>query len=95
MLAVVGTIIVATLAIPFLALRLGHADQGNDPGGSTTRKGYDLIAAGFGPGYNSTLTLVVDGPQAEATAHAVGNALVSVPNIDTHSVFVPQKGLSP
>ena len=94
-LAAVGAVIVVALAIPFLALRLGHADQGNDPAGTTTRKGYDLIAKGFGPGYNSTLTLVVDGPQAQATAHTVGDALVSVRNVDTHSIFVPQKGLSP
>ena len=67
------------LAIPFLALRLGHADQGNDPAGTTTRRGYDLIAEGFGPGYNSTLTLVVDGPQAQATAQTVGTALARVP----------------
>ncbi len=31
-------------------MRLGHADQGNDPAGTTTRKGYDLIAQGFGVG---------------------------------------------
>ena len=90
---VVGAVIVVALAIPFLALRLGHADQGNDPAGTTTRKGYDLIAQGFGPGYNSTLTLVVDGPQAQATAETVGTALARVPNVDTRSIFVPTQGL--
>jgi RND superfamily putative drug exporter len=89
---VVGAVIVVALAIPFLALRLGHADQGNDPAGTTTRKGYDLIAQGFGPGYNSTLTLVVDGPQAQATAETVGTALARVPNVDTRSIFVPTQG---
>jgi len=91
---VVGAVTVVALAIPFLALRLGHADQGNDPAGTTTRKGYDLIAQGFGPGYNSTLTLVVDGPQAQATAETVGTALTRVPNVDTRSIFVPTRGLS-
>jgi hypothetical protein len=90
---VVGAVIVVALAIPFLALRLGHDDQGNDPAGTTTRKGYDLIAQGFGPGYNSTLTLVVDGPQAQATAETVGTALARVPNVDTRSIFVPTQGL--
>ena len=38
-------------------------------------------AQGFGPGYNSTLTLVVDGPQAQATAETVGTALARVPKL--------------
>ncbi|MFB7507017.1 MMPL family transporter, partial [Streptomyces broussonetiae] len=39
------------------------SDQGNDPRTSTTRKAYDLLAEGFGPGVNGPLTLVtrVDG----------------------------------
>ena len=34
------------LAAPVLSLRLGSSDEGNDPAGSTTRKAYDLLAAG-------------------------------------------------
>jgi RND superfamily putative drug exporter len=55
-------VLLVVLAVPFFSMRLGSSDQGNDPSGSTTRKGYDLIATGFGPGYNSSLQLVVDGP---------------------------------
>jgi RND superfamily putative drug exporter len=57
-------VLLAVLAIPFFSIRLGSSDQGNDPQASTTRKGYDLIAQGFGPGYNSGLQLVVSGPGA-------------------------------
>jgi len=57
-------ILLAVLAIPFFSIRLGSSDQGNDPKASTTRKGYDLIAQGFGPGYNSGLQLVISGPGA-------------------------------
>ena len=39
--------------VPFFSMRLGQGDQGNDPSTTTTRKGYDLIAKGFGVGYNS------------------------------------------
>ncbi len=56
--------LLAVLAVPFFSIRLGSSDQGNDPQASTTRKGYDLIAQGFGPGYNSGLQLVISGPQA-------------------------------
>ncbi len=46
------------LASPVLALRLGLSDAGNDPAASTTRKAYDLLAQGFGPGSNGPLLLV-------------------------------------
>ena len=38
------------IAIPFFSMRLGSADSGSDPAGSTTRIAYDLLAKGFGPG---------------------------------------------
>ncbi|MFF4401560.1 MMPL family transporter [Streptomyces sp. NPDC001480] len=55
--------VIALLALPTLALRLGTSDQGNDPKSATTRQAYDLLADGFGPGVNGPLTLVarVDG----------------------------------
>ena len=46
------------IALPFFSLRLGSADQGNDPVGSTTRQAYDMLAKGFGPGFNGPLELV-------------------------------------
>ena len=46
------------LAIPVLSLRLGSSDQGNDPSSTTTRQAYDLLAEGFGPGFNGPLLLV-------------------------------------
>jgi RND superfamily putative drug exporter len=46
------------IAIPFLSMRLGSADAGSDPANTTTRKAYDLLAKGFGPGYNGPLQLV-------------------------------------
>ena len=46
------------LAIPVLSLRLGSSDQGNDPSSTTTRQAYELLADGFGPGFNGPLLLV-------------------------------------
>jgi RND superfamily putative drug exporter len=57
--------VVTVLALPTLGLRLGTADQGNDPRGSTTRQAYDLLAEGFGPGVNGPLTLVTEVRGAE------------------------------
>jgi len=92
--AVVGAAIMITLAIPFLSMRLGHADQGNDRASTTTRKGYDLIAQGFGKGYNSVLTLVVSGQNAPQTADTVSAKLRTVNDVDAASI-VTHKPLTP
>jgi RND superfamily putative drug exporter len=45
------------LCVPVLSLRLGTNDAGTDPAGKTTREAYDLLAEGFGPGFNGPLVL--------------------------------------
>ena len=50
--------VLAALAIPLFSMRLGHVDAGADPAGSTSRRAYDAISAGFGPGANGTFTVV-------------------------------------
>ena len=45
------------LCVPTLSLRLGSNDAGTDPAGSTTREAYDLLAEGFGPGFNGPFVL--------------------------------------
>ncbi|MFI1333408.1 MMPL family transporter [Streptomyces sp. NPDC020845] len=59
-LAAVALVVMAVLAIPTLSLRLGTNDQGNQPESQTTRKAYDLLAEGFGPGFNGPLLMVAD-----------------------------------
>jgi RND superfamily putative drug exporter len=86
--------LIVALAVPFFSMRMGHADQGNDPANTTTRRGYDLIAQGFGVGYNSTLTLVVNGPDAQQLARRVGEAVRTVEDVDPTSVYVPEKPLT-
>jgi RND superfamily putative drug exporter len=56
--AAMALILIVIIALPFFSLRLGSADQGNDPVGSTTRQAYDMLAKGFGPGFNGPLQLV-------------------------------------
>jgi putative drug exporter of the RND superfamily len=57
--ALVATTFLLTLAIPAFSLSLGVADSGTDPADSTTKKAYDLLAEGFGAGFNGPLTVVV------------------------------------
>jgi putative drug exporter of the RND superfamily len=63
---VAATAIMLALAAPALGLRLGASDAGNDRAGHTTRNAYDLIAQGFGKGFNGPLQLAVKLPKANA-----------------------------
>ncbi len=65
-LAVGATALMLLLAVPFLHLRLGSSDAGNDPSSTTTRKAYDLLAQGFGPGFNGPLQLVARTPGGQS-----------------------------
>jgi RND superfamily putative drug exporter len=63
-LTTVALALIAALAIPVLSLRLGSSDAGNNPTTTTTRQAYDLLADGFGPGFNGPLQLVAETPAA-------------------------------
>jgi putative drug exporter of the RND superfamily len=55
--ALSGALLLA-LCIPTLSLRLGSNDAGTDPAGTTTREAYDLLAEGFGAGFNGPFAIV-------------------------------------
>ncbi|HVT00310.1 MAG TPA: MMPL family transporter [Solirubrobacterales bacterium] len=61
--AIVSGVFLLILCIPALSLRLGVNDAGTNPKGQTTREAYDLLAEGFGPGFNGPLTMVAKLPQ--------------------------------
>jgi len=54
------------LATPTLGLRLGTSDAGNNPESFTSRRAYDLVTEGFGPGANGPIIvgLTIDGQSA-------------------------------
>jgi RND superfamily putative drug exporter len=56
---VAGGILVAA-SLPILTMELGFTDAGNRSPSSHSRKAYDLIAKGFGPGTNGPLLIVAD-----------------------------------
>jgi RND superfamily putative drug exporter len=57
-LAAVAAVVMLVLAIPLTRLQLSSNDQGHDPASTTTRQAYDLLAQGFGPGFDSPLVVV-------------------------------------
>jgi RND superfamily putative drug exporter len=69
--AVLATALMLALAAPALGLRLASSDAGNDPTSHTTRRAFDLLARGFGPGSNGPLQLAVALPhERDSTALA-------------------------
>ena len=65
-------LLILALASTSLLVRLGAADQGTQPTAQTSRRAYDLLAEGFGPGFNGPIPIVVDvndDPQAPQKIH--------------------------
>jgi RND superfamily putative drug exporter len=65
--AMSAAVVLVVLAAPVAGIRLGWTDEGNFPEGSDTRRAYDLLAEGFGEGFNGPLVVT-------ATTAAAGSA---------------------
>jgi RND superfamily putative drug exporter len=59
---IAAVVVLVLLAVPVLDLRLGFSDAGNRPTSDTSRQAYDLLAEGFGPGFNGPLLVVAETP---------------------------------
>ena len=59
-LSIAALAVIAVLTVPYFSLHLGSSDQGNNPSNTTTRKAYDLLAQGFGPGTNGPLQVIAE-----------------------------------
>ena len=81
--AIAGLAVMLVIAIPALSMRMALGDAGNDPAGTTTRKAYDLLAEGFGKGFNGPLEVVAQLPGAHDSAALgrIGTALRETPGI--------------
>ena len=69
--AVMALVAMVILALPVLSLRLGATDQGNHQESTTTRQAYDLLAEGFGPGFNGPLQVVAERGDTDALVSAI------------------------
>ncbi len=89
-LALVSLLVMAAFIAPILSMRLDSSDAGNDPSGKNTRVAFDLLAAGFGPGFNGPLEIAAElhGPNAKANLGQLRSAVASTP--DVVSVTPPQ-----
>jgi RND superfamily putative drug exporter len=73
----VGSVVaLGVLSVPLFSMRLGLPDDGSEPATLTERRAYDLVADGFGPGFNGPLLLVAQFPTTtDGTLPAVQSAL--------------------
>jgi RND superfamily putative drug exporter len=71
--ATVSALTMLLIAAPATALRLGSSDASNDPTSQTTHRAYELLAQGFGEGFNGPLLIVakIPNPNREAAEHGV------------------------
>jgi putative drug exporter of the RND superfamily len=91
----IGGLALVVLALPLSGLRLGFSDEGTYPEDTTTRQAYDLLADGFGPGFNGSLTLVSElGDGAtEADFERVADAVADDPGVArVNPPFVSEDG---
>jgi len=61
--AVASVVVLVVLAIPLFSITLGQPDNGTNPTSDSSRRAYDLISEGFGPGANGPLAVVVKLPK--------------------------------
>ncbi len=80
---IAATLVLLTLSIPVLDMRLGQADAGTDPTSTTHRRAYDLLADGFGAGFNGPLLVTIDlGAAGDAAVlDAIGAAVANDPGV--------------
>ena len=75
------------LTIPLFSLRLGFGDAGNRPETDSSRRAYDLLAEGFGPGFNGSILVIVQneggGPPDAADLTSLASSLESTSGVDS------------
>jgi putative drug exporter of the RND superfamily len=76
-----AAVTLVVLAAPVLGLRLGWADEGNFPENSHTHQAYDLLAEGFGEGFN--------GPFVVTATTAPGTDAGSIDELHARLVATP------
>jgi putative drug exporter of the RND superfamily len=91
--ALLALAVIVVLAIPFFSSRTGLLDASTDPSSSTTYQAYQLLAKGFGPGFNGPLEVVgqVNSPADQTRFAAFLTSARSEPGV----AGVTQPRLSP
>ena len=98
--AIGGTVLLLAMAYPVLDLRLGFSDEGNFPEETTTRQAYDLLAEGFGPGFNGPFMAAIEiddpaDPSGLPKVMGLAQAIGSDPGVQTVAGPIPNNFANP
>lgn len=85
----IAIVAVGALAIPAASLQLGMPDEGSFSEDMTQRRAYDLLAEGFGPGFNGPLLVVVDAAESADPEGAVDQVVASAQELENVAAVVP------
>jgi RND superfamily putative drug exporter len=82
-LAAATVVVMLALVVPVTTLRLANGDAGNDAPSQSTRHAFDLLAQGFGPGFNGPLSIVTEsrGPTSASSLPAIRDAVARTPGV--------------
>lgn len=88
-----GLAVLAILAVPVLTIRVGTPDISASAAQSTERRSFEAVERGFGAGYQSPLTIVVQtdsrDPGLPRLASRLHESLQKVPGVASVSEFQP------
>jgi len=76
-------VLVIAVGATSLLVRLGAADQGTQPTAQTSRRAYDLLAEGFGAGFNSPIPIVVDVNGDEQAPQRIFDGVQGLEGVDS------------
>ncbi len=77
----VAVVVLLAAAAPVAKARLGLSDAGTAPKSQTTRQAYDLLSAGFGPGFTEPIPVVIALNSDHTAAVKLQHAFQHVPGI--------------
>ncbi|MCW2611291.1 MAG: hypothetical protein JWM15_2537 [Cryptosporangiaceae bacterium] len=84
-----SVVVLAALAIPVTSMRLALPDAGTAPRGTSLREAYDLVSAGFGPGFNGRLAVVVSTDSPATTARVAQEVLARLKGTPSLLALLP------
>jgi len=92
-----GSVALLVLAAPVLSLRMGFSDEGNFPEATSTRKAYDLLSEGFGPGFNGPfiVTATLAGPADAPVLQTLQAAIAATAGVASASPPQPSNFADP
>ena len=91
--AIAGLAVLLLMSIPLFSIRLGFADASAGGTDRSSRRAYDLISEGFGPGFNGPLLLAteVESPDDIAELEAVGQSLTDSGRVAAATPALPNE----